>query len=420
MNIRSGSWLNTLDQWLVLLVLASLPLFSIRGFTFGISATVIVLAVILLRSLLSTKLGRNAIASFNRFDVLIVVYLAIAAVSGVATTNQIWLDALIGSTAYFLLYVGFKIHLCRIPEERIFDLCVYGVQIGVVIYLAIALYALVQTGSLSFSSFTYYSFTFRIYASIHQVFGDSAIDQFSSRDIMRNTIGEGFAFFAIVMYAALLKKYRYASYFLVLTLLIVLLTFSRRALVEVVVGYFVVSYMFQSFRTNKMQLFLGVALVSVVLWYAFSGAVEYEHRFSLGQTQGRLEHYAEGFSELSRNVIFGVGYAEKVGGIKHFHNFVGGSFYMLGVAGLILSFFIYGYIFKYFIRYARQRNQYAIFAVVPLVGPMVSSLVDGLFGPIVWISLGFLWRYSARGPLDHVMPVAMQSNTVRNRIVRRW
>lgn len=178
--------------------------------------------------------------------------------------------------------------------------------------------------------------------------------------------------------------------------------------------------MFQSFRTNKMQLFLGVALVSVVLWYAFSGAVEYEHRFSLGQTQGRLEHYAEGFSELSRNVIFGVGYAEKVGGIKHFHNFVGGSFYMLGVAGLILSFFIYGYIFKYFIRYARQRNQYAIFAVVPLVGPMVSSLVDGLFGPIVWISLGFLWRYSARGPLDHVMPVAMQSNTVRNRIVRRW
>jgi hypothetical protein len=70
------------------------------------------------------------------------------------------------------------------------------------------------------------------------------------------------------------------------------------------------------------------------------------------------------------------------------HNFIFSSFYTLGIFGLFISCYIFFAIFKNYIKfYILHRYNLGVFLIIPILGLLVGSTVEGVFTIPEWICL---------------------------------
>ena len=388
---------NKLDEVLLITLIATLPMFSMRGLTGGMSITVFVFGLILARSMFSIKALQRYMRSADRLDLYILLLIVLALISGVVTLNEGWTSTLFSATSYFVFFIGLKMHITRLHPESILPVLLIGVKIGLVLYLVIVLYSLSSVG-LAINGISYWQLTYKVYFSVNSVFGS---EDFTSKSIMRNTIGEAFVLYCLLIYMQMTRGKSFLGIFLVLTVVLIILTFSRRALVEMVIGLACISYLSFSFRDNKLKVILGFLGVVGLLWFSFSGGLDIENRFSESSNNvGRFAHYNSGIQEISEQFLTGRGYGAKVAGDKFFHNFFGAYFHMLGVVGFIVALLIYSNIFKRFIGYIKAKDVLCALAVIPLLGSLVASTVNGIFGPAAWIAIALFLSRDFHAGLD--------------------
>lgn len=404
MNTVVKRWAN-FDKYIYLLFISTLPLFSIRGLTYGYSISVLILFIIFLRSM-GTILVPNAAFKLNRLDILLGLYILISALSVTYSSNESYGQAIIKSCFYFLGYLALKRHMSRTGLGEIWEYTVKGAKAGIFIFLAIAFISIVSTGIYSsiFSDLSYWGITFRVFQAINTTFtvGGSGLESFTSAATMRNTIGEIFAIYVIIFLLSLSHKLKNVNIYLFLSFGLVVFSFSRRALLACILAYSVIGLVGNMSHTERRKQIVKL-LTSLVFFLAFLYfAPEIENRFESLVMESRTTQMQYVINDLnSKTSLLGNGFGAKIPSSvpwkddTYVHNFVLGSFYMTGVVGFFLAILIYlNFIKEFFMIWSSSKFAYRLFLLVPLIGVMVSSTVEGIFTPGIWWILALVGVFS--------------------------
>ena len=376
------SRVQRLSELCFIALIATLPLFSMRLLPGGLSLPfVFIVALAAIAAFRFATTFRTA-AVFSVTDGGICLYL-LAAFITLSSAAELDVFAALKSVAYFLVYLGMKMALSGFSFDRIKDLSRTGILVGTVLFSAIALVALQQSSHVGilFGSFSYNSLTIRVFADIDTVFGQGR-ESFTSVDVMRNSVGEAFAFYAIV---ALAIGYRSR----VLTIgvaganaLFALAMFSRRALLAVCFGAF-------SGTTQRGLSLRHVAAIGALLLAFFAMDTSDEARLTDFTDQARTEQYTEALERFADSPALGDGYGAKLSSDQYVHNFIFAGMMMMGILGLISTLVVFTSVLHRFCigLFTKQTAWTTPLLVIPLLGMAVGSTVEGIFTLTGWVAL---------------------------------
>ncbi len=374
---------------ILFMLVVSLPFFSVRNPMLRLSPPlwmmIIVGVVGALRCLYLRKI------SLDIFDFMLLGYLGIVLANCAflpQADNQYLILA--KSVVYFALFATLKQFLMDFPIAVMEKVIFRGVIVGSFGFVAIALFALWRTGNLSVltSSWKYYTLTLQTFASIDIVFGQQRMEEFASRDVMRNAVGEVFTLYFLLAQVFRNKQISlWPPLLLVLNGLLIVLTFSRRAFFAVAAVAMI------AFKPNQqgVKRFLFTLLVLASL-FTLTLFMEGDSRLIDVSGGSRMDQYTEALSTWSEKPIFGVGYGTQLNG-RYVHNFVFSSMFFMGIPGLIFSLGITGYLLFHFFKGSfLQDNNLANLLVIPLFGLAVGATAEGIFTITQWFAIATFQR----------------------------
>ena len=382
-------------------LIASLPFFSVRNATLILSPPLLILlliiATVLLRSILTLRLR----FSVSKFDIGVLVYLAVVSINLSTVANADGAQyAFIKTLTYVCTYFCLKQMLQDLSLDSIASSVKNGVFIGSCLFLATALVCLVLTGQIyAITKFDYYSLTKSTFASIDAIVGSGQPDDFEGRDVMRNAVAEAFTLYFL---STLVFKFqsRVANIFiLVLNISFVICTFSRRAFHAIAIVIFGGSVFDQA--GLKRGLSMALLVGSIVLGSLFLHEESGENRLADLSDGGRSQQYFDALDQFSGSPWHGVGFGSKLERGSYVHNFVLGSAAMMGVAGLFAALYIYVLtIIQFLIGLAKPRvYNTATFLVIPILGMTVGATFEGLFTITSWIAFS-LFSHCSNQPAN--------------------
>lgn len=375
MNRRTGTS-PAPYAWLMVALFGSLPFFSVRALTGGYSLTLLVLVTIFVFNI---RFLRN----INRLEMAHFLFIGLAAVSLTLTLHHGAVTAWIKSFIYFTTFMALRRYASSLGLQRTVNSAILGTQVGLVLYLLLVVVALQYSGLLSsiFNNINYWSFTYRIQRSIAILTG---AENFFASGVMRSTMGEVFALSCLlpIVFARSrgLNKVDLITVFV--GFLLVIATFSRRAMVVVAL----ITILSSGSLKWQIRAVMGVGFISL-MFFLFV-LVGIENRFSVIDESARLYQSENAIYGFANNIITGVGYGarlpiEPYGEPYHIHNFVLANGYMMGVIGLVFSMYMFWQIGIKMVRV--RRAPYMALLIIPLVGMMVGSTVEGIYTPVAWI-----------------------------------
>lgn len=370
------------------MLIASLPFFSIRNAAFAVSPPLVMLLLItgtvFLRSMLTLQLR----LTFSKFDIAVVLYVAVVLINMSLVVNAE--DArfgLIKTLIYVTSYFCLKQLLQNHSMANIALAVKSGVAIGTCLFLLTAVACLFITGHISaITKFDYYSLTKNTFISIGSVFGTGKIDDFEGKDIMRNAVAEAFTFYFLCTLIFKFKSRIANVFILLLNVVLVLCTFSRRAFHSIAVVIFGGSFFDQAGlkRGISMALLVGSVVVGSLLIQEEPA----ESRLADFSGSGRADQYLEALDNFSHSPWLGTGFGSKLERGSYVHNFVFGSAAMLGVAGLFIALYLYVFAIAQFIIGLAKPRIYntSTLLIIPILGMTVGSTFEGLFTITSWIA----------------------------------
>lgn len=283
-------------------------------------------------------------------------------------------SAWLATAFYFSAFVCLRSLFDSMGLYRSLDAAIVGSQIGTVLFIALAAFACftfyLPTG------LSYHTFFIPVSKSLGALAGH---DLFESKDAMRNAVGEIFALFCVLPLIYRQQIDHRTKIFCLLAFLVVLATFSRRALI-VTLLIFGVLMIQRGFRKRYLLAF-GLLCVGMV---GFSH-VGYEFRGM--DDQSRLHQFATTLEILS---VFGSGFGAQeqtmFGDWSYVHNWWLARYHMMGILGLLVSLLITWQIFK-----TRSLLMLIVFA-----GMLVSGSVLGGFSPAQWVIIALVYCRQGR------------------------
>ena len=373
---------------LIVGLIASLPFYSVRNSLLVFSLPLVFLFVIAGLMLIRTIMTLRLPMAVTRFDIAILCYFSLAilslALSPIAEGAR---TAFAKSAIYFATYLTLKMMLRELPIQHIKTALKTGVVVGTFSFVVTAVLCLTITGKLTSlaGSWSYSSVTITTFSSIDAVIGSQRLEDFESKNVMRNAVAETFVFYFLCTLI-----FRFQSQVLTVStfatnVLLIICTFSRSAFWEVVL------VVFGRILLSERGLRRGLAAICIIGGVAGSTLLIQEES-RLGDFSGgsRLEQYTVALRQFSDSPYWGTGYASTLEGGYYVHNFVLASAAMLGFAGLIVALYVFTSTVISFLGGLKSRElNTSIFLIIPILGMLVGSAVEGIFTITGWISFAF-------------------------------
>lgn len=373
---------------LYVLLLVSLPFFSLRNERLGISLSLFFLIIIFFYTFVKIIIIDQKFKKvFGRLDFLLLIYVFYSLVIYLLINNETAAIPIVKTILYFLLYLSLKYFLCSQESEIVNHTTLHGVVIGSSVFFVVAVYALYSQGILGtiLNDISYWGFTVKVYGALSSlIVGD--VD-FESKDIMRSSLGEVFSFYFIttIILVKKIKTKLYILSYIPVNLFYVITAFSRRSLLTASIS----SFIFLWRGIGNIWLKTVAVTAMLILLYAAVFLLASESRLTdLGDTNNaRGSQYTLAYEKIAEKPIFGYGYGAKIKNDYYVHNFIIASAYMMGVVGLIISSLIYFYLLINYLGgiYKPLGKEYAYLLIIPVFGLTVGSTVEGVFTVTSWI-----------------------------------
>lgn len=385
---------SVFDRALLWGLVLTLPLTPIKLVWGQYSLYVLFSLVLIVRVLGRALLGDRTIwRSVNRLDGLLFIYFGVV-IFGVAVNYKDGAILILGKTLfYFAGYFSLKVQLNGMAAPAITDLLRKGCWAGLTLYLALMLYAMVVFDvSLEFSQYSYNNFALKIFKPMVSVV--SGQEDLESRDIMRNTLGEIFALYGVILLLTAKSARLKGLWGVFVATSLVLLTFSRRAFIQVAITCLLVV---AGRREPFMRILIAVVLFSTVTIFVllFEPALGVDVRVLQLIDQSRIEQFLAVLAPINDSLFIGQGYGAQFGG-KYVHNFLLASFYMLGLAGGLIAVAIVAALAFDYLSSIRRASHHGYLLIFPILGLMVGSTVEGLFTPAAWVALALFGSMQKR------------------------
>lgn len=180
-------------------LIATLPLFSVRPLSGGLSLPLLFFSALALAVAAHISITRSIPVVFSLVDHGICLYMFSALLTLFYNANPEANFAITKSIIYFANYLGLKAALGSLSLERIQALTRRGLLLGTALIILVALLSLQKTNSFGIFSkgFSYNSVTVRVFSAIDTAFGQGR-DSFRSVDVMRNAVAEAFALYVVL------------------------------------------------------------------------------------------------------------------------------------------------------------------------------------------------------------------------------
>jgi len=370
---------------LLVLLIASLPFFSVRNAYLIISPplfmSLLVIAVVGLRAILTMKLNIRV----TKLDIGIFLYIALAVVSLMATPNVDGAKyAFFKTIVYFVAYVAMKILMDELRPEILETAIRRGVLTGTVLFGVIVAICLGMTGkyNLLLQKMNYSQTTIAIFSSIDSVLGSDRSDSFEGKNVMRNAVAEAFTFYFLATLVFQFKNLLIRNALLGVNLLFAVCMFSRRAFIGIVLGALGGTLFNQRGYRQGLAAIVIIGCITIC-----SFAFQEQNRLADSSDGGRFEQVSEAIELFTDSPILGSGYAAKLERETYVHNFVFASAAMLGIPGLLLGLYIYTTtVFQYLLGIAKSQSYgSSILLVIPILGMTVGATVEGIFTITGWL-----------------------------------
>lgn len=373
-----------ISEVLLFTSIVTLPFFNVRGFLFGLPVSLYVNAACIIFVMVRVFLGNKVIkSSFNIFDLLIFIYLVWCAISLGVTFADGSLIVYIKTLFYFFMYLSLKNIITLIDEDRLYVVVSWSVMFGCLLYLAFILYLYAASDvSIVTSKFNYWNFTYQLFSQSDYLFSNA--EDFSSSHLMRNAVGEVFAFYFVCLVVAC-KRHMICLWGRFLAFLFAALMFSRRA-----VFLILTMTVFSKTKTSKNKVIYSVLLVFVFSVFSMSdlNLENNSNRLMNLESEERILMYAKSLSDINDAILFGYGYGKKLDDKYYIHNMVLSSFYMTGVLGGLLSLLIiFMLVRRVYFDLIFNKDDKGFILAIPIMGAMVGSTVEGMFTVTGWVAL---------------------------------
>ena len=372
-------------SYLLVLLIASLPFFSIRNSVVILSppllVSLLIIAVVGLRAITTMQLKIRV----TKLDIGFFLYIALAVVSLMATPNVEGAKfAFFKTIVYFVSYMAMKILMQELPGAILEMSIKRGVLVGTILFGTVVIVCLGITGKYSvlFQRMNYTSSTIAIFSSMDSVLGSDRSDTFAGKNVMRNAVAEAFTFYFLCALIFQFKNILLRNIVLGVNLFYVVCMFSRRAFLGIIIG--VLGGTIFNARGVRQGLATIVIIGCVTLC---SFAFQEQNRLVDASDGGRFAQFSEALEIFSASPILGSGYAAKLERETYVHNFVFASAAMLGIPGLLLALYVYTTtVLQYLIGIARSQSyESSILLVIPILGMSVGATVEGIFTITGWL-----------------------------------
>ena len=374
--------------FLIALLIASLPFFSVRHPALVFSPPLLILMLISVSVMLHSILTVNLVLTLTKFDIAIIVYLGVVLINLVVVSNADGAQfAFIKTLIYVASYFCLKHTLQQLSLPQIETAAKAGVLIGSVLFLLVAIGCLIITGQINaITSFGYWSLTLSTFSAIDSVIGGGQNNDFEAQDIMRNAVAEAFTFYFLCTLVFKFKNQVINILILALNAIFVICTFSRRAFHAIAIVIFGGSFFDREgiMRGISMTLLIGSIVAATTLLQADP---EKSRLTDMG-TGGRIQQYVDAMTIFTNAPLFGEGFGSKLERGSYVHNFIFGSAAMLGISGLFAALYIYiSTIFQFVTGLAKPKQfNTATFLVIPILGMTVGATFEGLFTITSWVA----------------------------------
>jgi len=366
-------------------LIASLPFWPLRVLG-GLGASHLILAaaipLALARIVRKGSVGHRA----GPIDLFLTLYLGLAVVSLIPNPTGLGFPALTKSVAYWTAFLSMGVLIHGAPADTIRKASVAGVSLGLILFFAAATF-LIATGQAGLGSLSpnsiYWDLTFPVYRGLLTSAG--GLEDVRSADVMRSAVGEVFALYGLIILISVRRVTLWGGTLLVLSAGFAWAVASRRAGLALLLGFGLLSI-----RWRRRA--VGVQLLTLLGAIAMFAAIvpSYLGRFGdLGSTQ-RVTQFSEAMARIAESPFTGHGFASRVGQ-QYVHNIVIGSWYMLGIVGLVLATALVLFLLVQAIRAADRRwSDAGVLLLIPFLGVLVGSTVEGTFTIVGWVSI-LLW-----------------------------
>lgn len=388
---RSASAVEArLGVGLLVCLIASLPFWPLRVFQ-GLGASHLILAAAIPIALTRIVVRKRVGYRTGSIDLFLVLYLGLAVGSLILNPVGLGFSALTKSLSYWTAFLCMGVLLHGVPPEVIRRSCLVGVSLGVVLFLAAATF-LITSGRAGLDSLSpnsiYWDLTFPVYRGLLTTAG--SLEDVSSADVMRSAVGEVFALYGLIILIAARRVTLWSAALLVVAALFAWAVASRRAGLALLLGFGLLSI-----RWRRRA--VGVQLLTLLGALAMAAAVvpSYLGRFGdLGSNQ-RVTQFGAAIARIAESPFIGHGFGSRIGD-QYVHNIILGSWYMLGVVGLVLATGLVLFLLVHAVRASDRRSPEAgVLLLIPFLGVLVGSTVEGTFTIVGWVSI-LVWSVLAR------------------------
>ena len=335
---------------LFLLLVASLPFFSVRNPVLVLSPPLILLLLISGIVMLKAVMTFRMPISISLLDACLISYIALIVVNLAIVPNAEGAKlAFIKTVVYAFAYLCLKMSLRDLSIGQIATSARYGALLGTILFSVAVVGCVAITGRVGeLTTFNYANFTGTIFRSIDQVLGSGAPEDFESKDIMRNAVAEAFAFFFLTTLVFRFVSPAKNMLLQLANIILVVITFSRRAFFGIAIV--LAGSSFKDMRGLKRGVVAALIVAAVFASTFLLQDESSENRLLDVSDNSRSEMYADGLELFTQNPVFGTGFGSKLERGSYVHNFVIGSGAMLGMAGFLLALTIYSSVIIQFLK----------------------------------------------------------------------
>lgn len=365
-------------------LIATMPLFSVRLLPGGISIPLLFFLALAGVVFLGVMSSRQIPAIFSSVDNGLLFYLFAALLTLAHTANSATMFAIFKSVIYFVSYLGLKMALAGLTGEQIKLFTRRGLVIGTILFSAITVLALQRTHSLGLLSqgLSYNSVTARIFSAIDTAFGQGR-ESFTSANVMRNAVGESFAFYALLGITLGFRSRLLTAASIGFSILFTLGMFSRRAVLAIGLGVFGIAT--QRGVASRRVAAIG-GLFAVVLFAMGSSG---DTRLTDFSDAARTSQYSEALIRFAASPFLGEGYGAKLEADQYVHNFVLAGMMMMGIFGLLATLAVFVAVLVDFLQsLLRPATSWtSTLLIIPLLGMAVGSTVEGILTLTGWVAI---------------------------------
>jgi len=366
-----------------LLLIASLPLTFVRYDVINGSIPLAFMIGIGIYSFIKIALSGKSADMFQSFEWMIAGYIILVFCIYLFHLNESAIMPMIKTVTYFILYLLLRSYLAMFKPDEIMRCIFHGVFLGTVFFLVflIILYADNTLFKFEDEVLSYGGWSFRLYESINFFYGGT--EDFKSRDMMRSPVGEAFSFYSIFLVLFFLKNRELLVLWLLpVAIFLLLLAFSRRSLVSLMVS---LVFIFTFFKADIRLRILFNLFIFILVFSSFFFLFNESRFMDLSLDSTRENMFELALYSIDQNLLLGVGYGEKIFDDLYVHNFMLSSGVSLGLVGLVISSFIFATTIYIFFKGIFVRNYSSFLTSIPVLGMLVGSSTESIFTLTSWI-----------------------------------